>query len=45
MTLFGEIVFMRSVLDFSSKEKIPGQKKDEVLEKNLIDVRKILQNS
>eukprot|EP00347_Sterkiella_histriomuscorum_P004799 403359053 len=46
VTSFGELVYMRSAaIDFSNKIKEPGQKKDEVLEENLIDVRRILKNS
>jgi hypothetical protein len=41
----GELVFLRSVLDFSNKSKIAGEKKDEVLEENLLDVKKLLKNS
>ena len=44
LTPYGELVFLRSILDFSSKNKEPGTKKDEVLEENLIDVRRILKN-
>lgn len=36
---------MRSVLDFTNKINQPGTKKDEVLEENLMDVRRILKNS
>lgn len=37
---------MRSAaIDFSTKSKEPGTKKDEVLEENLIDVRRILKNA
>jgi hypothetical protein len=32
-------------LDFSSKNHQPGNKKDEVLEENLLDVRRILKNT
>jgi hypothetical protein len=45
ITAFGEIVFLRSVLNFSSKLNQPGAKKDEVLEENLMDVRRILKNT
>jgi hypothetical protein len=45
ITPFGEIVFLRSVLDFSNKTTQPGAKKDEVLEENLLDVRRILKNT
>lgn len=38
-------MFIRSVLDFTTKNNQPGTKKDEVLEENLIDVRRILKNS
>jgi hypothetical protein len=44
-TEFGEIVFLRHALDFSVKQTQPGSKKDEVLEENMIDVRRILKNS
>ena len=39
------MVYSRSTLDFGVKSKEPGQKKDEVLEENLIDVRKLLKHS
>ena len=45
LTQSGELVFMRSVLDFSNKIKGPGEKKDEVLEENLLDVKRLLKNS
>ena len=45
ITAFGEIVYVRSVLDFSVKNQQPGVKKDEVLEENMLDVRRILKNS
>ncbi len=41
----GELVFLRSVIDFSNKIKNPGEKKDEVLEENLLDVKRLLKNS
>jgi len=39
------IVYMRHPLDFSAKTSMPGQKKDEVLEENLLDVKRLLKNS
>lgn len=44
-TDFGTIVYSRSTYDFTIKSKEPGQKKDEVLEENLIDVRKLIKNA
>lgn len=45
-TAFGEIVYQRhAALDFNTKNYMPGNKKDEVLEENLLDVRRILKNS
>jgi hypothetical protein len=45
MTSAGEIVYSRSNLDFSVKSKEPGNKKDEVLEENLLDVKKLIKNA
>jgi len=45
-TEFGEIVYQRhAAIDFNTKNHMPGNKKDEVLEENLLDVRRILKNS
>ena len=44
-TAFGEIVYQRHALDFSNKNYQAGSKKDEVVEENLLDVRRILKNS
>lgn len=44
-TEVGQLVFLRSNLDFSSKAKNPGEKKDEVLEENLLDVKRLLKTS
>ena len=44
-TPYGEIVYLRSALDFSSKAHQAGNKRDEVLEENLLDVRRILKNT
>ena len=44
-TPYGEIVYLRYALDFSSKVHQAGNRKDEVLEENLLDVRRILKNS
>lgn len=44
-TPFGEIVYLRSVLDFNVKQHQAGNRKDEVLEENLLDVRRILKNT
>ena len=39
-----ELVFCRHQLDFSAKTSFPG-KRDEVLEENLLDVKKLLKQS
>jgi hypothetical protein len=44
-TAYGEIVYTRYALDFSVKNHQAGLKKDEVLEENLLDVRRILKNT
>jgi len=38
-------VFLRSQLNFTTKVKNPGEKKDEVLEENLLDVKRLLKSS
>ncbi len=45
ITAYGELVYTRYALDFSVKNHQAGNKKDEVLEENLLDVRRILKNS
>ena len=45
ITKEGEIVFLRTALDFTVKNNQPGTKKDEVLEENLMDVKKLLKNA
>ena len=44
-TQFGELVFLRAQLNFTTKVKSPGDKKDEVLEENLLDVKRLLKSS
>lgn len=44
-TAYGEIVYTRYPLDFTIKNHQAGNRKDEVLEENLMDVRRILKNS
>ena len=44
-TPYGDIVYLRYALDFTVKNHQAGAKKDEVLEENLLDVRRILKNS
>ena len=40
---YGQIVYLRNKeLDLQIKQTLPGQKKDEVLEENLLDVKKLL---
>lgn len=43
MTAVGELVYQRHALDFKSVNKF--QKRDFVLEENLLDVKKLLKNS
>lgn len=45
VTAYGEIVYARYALDFSVKNHQAGNRKDEVLEENLLDVRRILKNT
>jgi hypothetical protein len=43
MTAVGELVYQRQVLDFKAMNRI--QKRDFVLEENLLDVKKLLKTS
>ena len=43
ITPCGEIVYMRSALDFKDMKK--ESKRDTVLEENLLDVKRLLKNS